>query len=237
MAHIHLIRHGQASFGQANYDRLSGIGEQQAEVLGQHYQRLAVPIAGLYSGTLQRQADSAEIARRSNPVWPTRQEDAAFNEFDADGLFRVYLPQLLKADSSLREQVGNNPMALFGNRQLFQRVFEQLIQRWTEAATPASGRVESWADFTGRVEAGLQRLHAAHGKHDVVLLFTSGGVISAATRRALALDNRHTFRINWNIANTSITHLQTRASGVYLHGLNNFTHLELVGDDEMITYR
>ena len=35
MATIYLIRHGQASFGKANYDELSDLGQQQATRLGQ----------------------------------------------------------------------------------------------------------------------------------------------------------------------------------------------------------
>ncbi len=34
MGSIYLIRHGQASFGAANYDVLSNVGVQQAEHLG-----------------------------------------------------------------------------------------------------------------------------------------------------------------------------------------------------------
>ena len=37
MTCIYLIRHGQASFGQDNYDCLSQLGEQQAHLLGQHF--------------------------------------------------------------------------------------------------------------------------------------------------------------------------------------------------------
>ena len=34
MTTIYLIRHGQASFGQQNYDQLSNKGERQAQLLG-----------------------------------------------------------------------------------------------------------------------------------------------------------------------------------------------------------
>lgn len=239
MAQIHLIRHGQASFGQANYDCLSAIGEQQADVVGQHYAQVATAVAAVYSGSLQRQADTADIARRHNARWPTRVVDTAFNEFDAEGLFSAYLPQVLQADATLRKQLDGDIKVLFSDRKLFQQVFDRLIQLWTQAAPVPSGTrsIQTWAEFTARVEAGLQRLHAAHGEQDIVLVVTSGGVISAATRAALALDDVHSFRINWNIANASVTRFITRASGLYLHSFNNFTHLELTGDARLVTYR
>ncbi|MCF8967887.1 histidine phosphatase family protein, partial [Pseudomonas carnis] len=36
MGSIYLIRHGQASFGADDYDVLSPIGVEQAQVLGRH---------------------------------------------------------------------------------------------------------------------------------------------------------------------------------------------------------
>ncbi|NDB25614.1 MAG: histidine phosphatase family protein, partial [Gammaproteobacteria bacterium] len=44
MSTIHLIRHGQASFGAADYDRLSSLGEQQVEHLRDHYARIRQPV-------------------------------------------------------------------------------------------------------------------------------------------------------------------------------------------------
>ena len=36
MIEIYFIRHGQASFGEPAYDRLSTVGERQVELLGKH---------------------------------------------------------------------------------------------------------------------------------------------------------------------------------------------------------
>ena len=37
MSTLYLVRHGQASFGTDNYDRLSAIGEEQARELGRYF--------------------------------------------------------------------------------------------------------------------------------------------------------------------------------------------------------
>ena len=52
MATLVLIRHGQASYGQADYDRLSPTGEQQARVLGPHL--AALGLDALFVGPLRR---------------------------------------------------------------------------------------------------------------------------------------------------------------------------------------
>jgi len=60
MARLVLIRHGQASYGQVDYDRLSPKGEQQARVLGAHLATLKLD--ALYVGPLRRQQQTAALA-------------------------------------------------------------------------------------------------------------------------------------------------------------------------------
>ncbi|MGM8889153.1 histidine phosphatase family protein, partial [Psychrobacter sp. 1U2] len=59
MTTILLARHGQASFGQENYDRLSELGSTQARLLGQHYATTQRHIDAIFTGSLSRQQDSA----------------------------------------------------------------------------------------------------------------------------------------------------------------------------------
>ena len=59
MITILLARHGQASFGQKNYDNLSELGVTQARMLGEHYANTERRIDAVFSGSLVRQQDSA----------------------------------------------------------------------------------------------------------------------------------------------------------------------------------
>lgn len=60
MTTLLLARHGQASFGQENYDQLSELGTLQAKMLGQHYGNSQRRIDAIFSGSLVRQRDSAQ---------------------------------------------------------------------------------------------------------------------------------------------------------------------------------
>ena len=40
MSEIYFIRHGQASFGEENYDRLSDLGVKQAKYLARHLAKI-----------------------------------------------------------------------------------------------------------------------------------------------------------------------------------------------------
>ena len=62
MASIILIRHGQASFGAANYDQLSDLGRRQAQLLNDYFSDCGITLDAIYCGTLERQRQTAEIA-------------------------------------------------------------------------------------------------------------------------------------------------------------------------------
>lgn len=60
MAQLLLIRHGQASYGEADYDRLSVRGEEQARAVGKHLAE--AKLDALFMGPLRRQVQTATIA-------------------------------------------------------------------------------------------------------------------------------------------------------------------------------
>ncbi len=63
MATLLLIRHGQASYGQADYDRLSPQGEEQARALGRYL--ADAKLDAIYAGPLRRQVQTATLAREA----------------------------------------------------------------------------------------------------------------------------------------------------------------------------
>jgi broad specificity phosphatase PhoE len=68
-------------------------------------------------------------------------------------------------------------------------------------------------------------------------VFTSGGTISAICQHLLALPDHKTLELNWSIANCSLTKLQHRPGKTSLNYLNNYAHLEWLGEANSITYR
>ncbi|MGD9530989.1 MAG: histidine phosphatase family protein, partial [Pseudonocardia sp.] len=55
---VALVRHGQASFGAADYDELSPLGRRQAQVVGEELARRGLREPLLVRGTLRRQRDT-----------------------------------------------------------------------------------------------------------------------------------------------------------------------------------
>ncbi|WP_238430248.1 histidine phosphatase family protein, partial [Frankia nepalensis] len=62
MSVIYLVRHGQASFGSADYDVLSELGYRQAALVGAELRARGVRVDLAVSGTLRRQRETARAA-------------------------------------------------------------------------------------------------------------------------------------------------------------------------------
>ena len=60
MTDIYLVRHGQASFGKANYDKLSELGGQQAIWLGDYFKHRNVEFDAVFSGDMVRHHETKE---------------------------------------------------------------------------------------------------------------------------------------------------------------------------------
>lgn len=127
---IHLVRHGQASFGAADYDVLSADGEEQARLVG-------VALVGLapdrvVHGSLVRQRRTASIAAAAAGWEAVPTVDRRWDEISS-----VPLPLLT---GSLEEA---------------QREYEADLERWI-AGEPGDG--ESFVEFVARAEAAVAAL-------------------------------------------------------------------------------
>src|SRR5688572_31392492 len=98
MSTLYLVRHGQASFGTDNYDRLSSTGREQAQELGRYFAGLAAQgdrIDRIYSGSLQRQTETADIiATALGDSTPPISIEPAFDEYDSDVILHAFAKSL-----------------------------------------------------------------------------------------------------------------------------------------------
>ena len=103
MATVYLIRHGQASFGSDDYDRLSELGCRQAVVLGEYLEQCGIVFDAVYSGELLRQRDTAELACERQPGELNLHIDARFNEIDNDAQLKYLVPEVVKTNKQVQE--------------------------------------------------------------------------------------------------------------------------------------
>lgn len=231
MTILTLVRHGQASFGGANYDHLSPLGHRQSLLLGEHWRRIGTRFDTCHSGEMARQRDTAQRLLEGIGGGEPVTIHPAFNEYDFIGILRGYLPLLAREQPQFALDSGK----LYKEPKLFQSAFEQCIGCWLGERTPEGSALESWKHFSARVRDGLLEVAPREREHAVVV--TSGGVIAVALREALKLSDEIAFQLNWRIYNASVHQFQVGKRGLSLMRFNDIAHLELANDPQLITFR
>lgn len=216
MARLRLIRHGQASFGAAVYDRLSEAGWTQARLTGAWLAERAPAPARVIHGTLERQRETAdgiaEAFAAAGTALPPFEVHPGLNEYDADALMRAHAPELGRAKAH-------------GDRRGHFRALGEALTLWQAAALDGA---ESWAAFEARVDDALAAACDAAGDGEVWLV-TSGGVIGQAAARALEAGPAVMIRLHMQARNAGWTRLAGRPGRLWLTGFNEAPHLEAAG--------
>ena len=225
MGTIHLVRHGQASFGAADYDRLSDLGVRQSALLGEWLSRIGQPAERVVCGTLRRHRQTAEACLGAWGVSQAIVEDDGFNEFDHRDILARARPDLAEDGALARLVAGPD------GRRAFQQAFAAAVERWMAGGYDGE-YAEPWPAFRARCVAALGRVAERDGD---VWVFTSGGPIAALVQHVLGLSDARMLELNWGIANAGVTRLGP--GGRRLGGFNSVAHLEAAGGGALITYR
>jgi broad specificity phosphatase PhoE len=239
MSKIWVVRHGQASFLAENYDKLSPLGERQAQLLGEHWLRDGVAFDQVYSGPAERQIRTGEIVGalylQAGRAWPVPSIDPDLDEFPAEPVVKRFLPVLMSRHPHLATAVAEFQSATeIGSKQrLFDKLLREVSQRWLEGEVGAPD-IPSWQDFCHRVEAAIARVRAAAPKSARVAVFTSGGPTAATARLALQLTYAATLELTWSPRNASYSEFLFSQDRFSLSTFNETPHL---ADPALLTYR
>lgn len=229
MATIYLIRHGQASFGQENYDQLSPTGWEQGRILGRWLAGKVTPGA-VVGGALERHRETAEaVATGYGSTLPDMQVLAGLNEFDHTEVLTRFRPEWAE-----RAVMARDLAAFPKPAKAFQDAFVQAVARWA-GGQHDHDYGETWPAFKARVLAALDELVEFADGTDV-LVATSGGPISVIVQSLLGLDDERALKLNEVIANTSVSRVLYSGSRRSLSVFNNFAHLE-AEDPALVTFR
>ncbi|WP_374593206.1 histidine phosphatase family protein [Aquabacterium sp.] len=240
MTTIYLVRHGQASFGAANYDQLSPLGERQGALLGRWWRQTGVAAPSVVVGAMQRHLQTARACLAELGQTALADEalvDPGFNEYDHEAILRIYRPDLGDHASVRRYLIGQAEQGI-DPKHAFQRVFMQAVNRWTSGQHDAD-YAESWVGFQQRCSAAVRRAAALTQErgHDSVAVFTSGGPIMAITQDVMGVPDERAFDLAWSLHNAGVTRLKARPSGLRLGGFNDVAHLDITRDPSTLTYR
>jgi broad specificity phosphatase PhoE len=239
MSRLFLVRHGQASFLESNYDKLSPRGEAQSRMLGEYWAGLKVHFDRVYSGPRVRQRETARIVgeayRDAGLPWPEPTVLQTFDEFQAEMVMERTLPELIERDAGIRRmhQAFRDSRTRPEQFKTFQRIFEVVIGRWAEGKLPVEG-IEPWPDFCSRVQSGLSQLSSNGNGGEQIALFSSGGPVGVAMQRALDLSTEATLKAAWMVRNCSFSEFVFSSDRFTLSSYNATPHFT---DPEFVTYR
>lgn len=234
MPAIYLVRHGQASFGTDDYDVLSAIGREQAEVAGAELARRGPRAPLVVCGTLNRQRDTAEILIAAAGLTGAPRVDSRWNEYDHLGLVERY-PGPIAADTT--------------DSRSFQASLDRALQAWiaeadtdtaddadTGGSADAPTGPDGWRAFSTGATGALQDLIAALGTGTDAIVVTSGGVLAALCGALLGLPSAGVIALNRVVVNAAITTVVAGRSGTSLLTFNEHAHF--AGDRRrLLTYR
>jgi broad specificity phosphatase PhoE len=230
MGAIYLVRHGQASFGKADYDQLSDTGYEQARVLGAALRSRLPQLDAVATGAMKRHRQTAETCLEAMQVVVARTEMPGFNEFDHDQVVHRYEPRYSNRLLLLADMAKN-----LQPRRSFQEMFEKAVARWVSGEHDEEYS-ESWSGFRTRCVAALDTLIENLGPSKTAIVFTSGGTITAICQQQFHIPDEHAFKLNWTLANCAVTKIVYGDRGRYLSTVNEHAHFE-GAHSKLITYR
>ncbi len=207
MGSLLLIRHGQASYGQADYDRLSARGEVQARAVGTHLAKARLD--AVYAGPLRRQQQTstfaAEAAIAAGVTLPTATTLDGLAEYPAFEMLKHLVPRLVAEDPRFAElETAPTP-------RLLDEAFKTVLAIWARDEWSTIG-VERAGAFVARVRGALDAAIRAAASGARVACITSAGPIGVAVGLVFGLPDDRMVRTSIVIRNASITELRFRTA-------------------------
>ena len=212
-----LVRHGQASFGTDDYDRLSARGQAQSHALGVELARRGIEPTAILTGRMRRQRETAQHMA-TGAAWPAViDSDPGWDEFDASRMIAAS---------------GEEEKDSLTDSRAFQRLLERASARWASGEHDAD-YAETFGAFQARVDAALDRVVRGLGSGQTAVVVSSAGAIAWSAARLIGGGFAQWRALNRVAVNSGVTKLVVGSSGTSLIGFND--HCHLVPAD--VTYR
>jgi len=227
---IHVVRHGQAAFGTEHYDRLTEIGFAQARLLGGYFARRNVRFDAVFTGTLRRQAETAQGIFEGYPepgARPPQETFPALDEYKPEAVMMAFTGSFpAPAPAAARR----DPVVV---REHF-RVLREALLAWAEDRTQPEG-MPVWQAFQDGAVAALIEARRRFPDGNV-LIVSSGGPIAAIVAAALNAPPAAAVELNLRIRNSSLTEFASTPRRHHLVSFNGLPHLDTNPDATLITY-
>jgi broad specificity phosphatase PhoE len=230
MGTIYVVRHGQAAFGTDHYDRLTDTGFAQSRLLGAYFAQRKIRFDALFTGTLQRQIETAQgifqgHAELGREVLEER--FAGLDEYKPEAIVMALTgePPVPAAAAARRD-----PVAV---REHF-RLLREALLAWAEDRTHPAG-MPVWEQFQSGAVAALIEARQRFPDGNV-LVVSSGGPIAAMVAAVLKAPPATAVDLNLRIRNSSLSEFASTPRRHHLVSFNGLPHLDTNADLSLMTY-
>ena len=216
MSEIIFVRHGQASFGEEDYDKLSQNGHRQAYLLGLKFKDLDFEFDKIICGGMVRHRETLEELQKninlSNVIIDQRLNELNYQQLEQSycKLFRASAPS---------------------NSEEYHTFFPKLITAWAENKLPNLD--ESYQTFCNRINGCIDQ-HMIKAKK--ILMVSSGGPTSILANRALSLSHFGTAEILNFTMNSSYSIFKKINNRLTLLQYNCTPHLDNLENQDLKTF-
>jgi len=221
MGNLYLVRHGQASFGAADYDNLSELGHRQSVRLGEYFAGKGLQFEAVITGTLKRHAQTWAGIAQGAALTHRALEWPGLNEYDSEAVIKAIHPAPLEKPDT-PEMVRHH----------FRLLRDGLTQWMNGVVTPQG--MPAYNDFVHGVTSALDHVRKSHAGN--VLIVSSGGPISTAVGHILGTTPETTIELNLRIRNSSVTELAYTPKRHMLVTYNTLPHLDDAAYTDWVTY-
>lgn len=205
MTELIVIRHGQANTGatdEANYDRLSDLGKEQARLLGNSLRDINAGYR-VISGAMRRHIETAEhMALTADPI----PQDARLNELDYFGMAKA-----IETSHGIDFPQTHEDFATH---------IPQVLDIWRK--NEMADGIEPYDSFRNRIFEAVSDA----AENGPAILVSSGGVIATLVTIALHLETAAKSKMLLAIPNTSVHKFILRDGELFLTQFAATPHLD-----------
>lgn len=236
MAELFLVRHAQAAFGTDDYDRLTDLGHQQAQWLGDYFRERGLRFDRAVTGTLRRHRETLQGIVSDGDASVTVSTDGRLNEYDPERLVAAHLAAVKGERGSVSTPQTDSTAAEFTQeRKQHFRLLRAALTSWTEGRLDP-GAHSTFKDFQKAAYQAFEQACSAQSERERVLIVSSGGPIASILAHQLEMPPSSFVALNLQIRNSGFSELRLNVNGAQLISFNNVPHLDTLQRRRNITF-
>ncbi|MFO7962363.1 MAG: histidine phosphatase family protein [Desulfobacterales bacterium] len=234
MTDIYFIRHGQASFGTPDYDRLSELGIRQVNVLAEYLIDMEAYFAKIYSGTNRRQVETVDIMLNrfdADDIQTPYSKNSGLDEFDMIRFLNTHKEAVIRCVPEFAGELKS----LAARPELFQSLLAKSLLAITRQ-TGGGEAFETFCPFRSRVLSTVRKIVDESRTFKKTAVVTSGGVLAVIMQHIYGLTDEAAVQWALQSYNASITVCHVNGNTLEMKLENSVVHLRQTHDHTLLTW-